>query len=62
MPKYNPTHCKYARYHNMILATHKNQAVRDKSQDDVRGEIGGPLSEDLQLSNFVKTVKEAKYC
>ena len=52
---------KYSGEANMRPTKHHNQAVRYKNKDSARSKWGRPLSEKVQLSNFL-TKKKAKYC
>ena len=61
MIKYNPTHCKYEVEYNMRSDTHIKQTKKYKSKYAVRKEIWRPSEKEVQLSNFSKKIKEAKY-
>ena len=61
MIKYNQNHRKYVGDTNMRPDTQQNQVSRYKRKDDASTKRGRSLAEEVQLSNFAKKLKEAKY-
>ena len=59
--KYKQNHKKCSGGYNMRPDTQKNKDARYKRKDYVRGKIGRPLSEEVQLYKSAKKPKEAKY-